>query len=46
MFAAFTSNPWSSTWNLLSDGVAIIIIAAAVYMLFKPYKEANKLTVK
>ena len=27
MFAALASNPWSSTWNLLSDGVAILIIA-------------------
>ncbi len=32
--------------NIFGLIVSIIIIAAAVYMLFKPYKEANKLTVK
>ena len=32
MFAAWSSNPWSSTWNLLSDGVAIIIIAVLLVL--------------
>ena len=33
MFAAsLTSNPWSSTWNLLSDGVAILIIAVLLLL--------------
>lgn len=32
MFAAWASDPWSSTWNLLSDGVAIIIIAVLLLL--------------
>ena len=32
MFAALASNPWSSTWNLLSDGVAILIIAVLLLL--------------
>ena len=32
MFAAWSSSPWSSTWNLLSDGVAIIIIAVLLVL--------------
>ena len=32
MFAALTNNPWSSTWNLLSDGVAILIIAVLLLL--------------
>ena len=32
MFAALANNPWSSTWNLLSDGVAILIIAVLLLL--------------
>lgn len=32
MFAALSSNPWSSTWSLLSDGVAILIIAVLLLL--------------
>ena len=32
MFAALASDSWSSTWSLLSDGVAIIIIAVLLLL--------------
>ena len=32
MFAALASESWSSTWSLLSDGVAILIIAVLLLL--------------
>ena len=32
MFAALASDSWSSTWSLLSDGVAILIIAVLLLL--------------
>ena len=32
MFAALANDSWSSTWSLLSDGVAILIIAVLLLL--------------
>ena len=39
--SAFTGN-----LNIIGLPVAIVILAGMVYMLFRPYKEATKLTRK